>query len=78
MVESKVVSLRIPQDLLDAVDHLAAIRYPSRRGKEPNRSQLILDFIELGIQTATDDTVSIRHTVASEAIGRAKNFGGDG
>ncbi len=67
MAESKVVSLRIPQDLLDAVDRLATIRYPSRRGKEPNRSQLILDFIESGIQNA-DDTVNNRHTVSDDAI----------
>ena len=64
MAESKVVSLRIPQDLLDAIDRLAAIRYPSRRGGEPNRSQLILDFIELGIQTAAADNVNSRRTVS--------------
>ncbi len=68
MAESKVVSIRIPQKVLDAIDRLAAVRYPSRRGGEPNRSQLILDLIESSIQTATDDTVNNRITVSSEVI----------
>lgn len=68
MAESKVVSIRIPQDLLDAIDRLAAVRYPSRRGKEPNRSQVILGFIEQGIQTTDDDTVSVSNTVSTEVI----------
>jgi metal-responsive CopG/Arc/MetJ family transcriptional regulator len=68
MAESKVVSIRIPQELLDAIDRLAAVRYPSRRGGEPNRSQLILDLIESSIQTATEDTVNNRITVSSEVI----------
>jgi metal-responsive CopG/Arc/MetJ family transcriptional regulator len=68
MAESKVVSIRIPQELLDAVDRLAAVRYPSRRGGEPNRSQVILDFIASGIETADDDTVNSRHTASTEAI----------
>jgi metal-responsive CopG/Arc/MetJ family transcriptional regulator len=68
MAESKVVSIRIPQELLDAIDRLAAVRYPSRRGGEPNRSQLILDLIESGIQTASDDTVDNRITVTPEVL----------
>jgi metal-responsive CopG/Arc/MetJ family transcriptional regulator len=68
MAESKVVSIRIPQELLSAIDRLAAVRYPSRRGGEPNRSQLILDLIESGIQTASDDTVGNRITVPSEVL----------
>ncbi len=62
------VSIRIPQELLSAIDRLAAVRYPSRRGGEPNRSQLILDLIESGIQTATDDSVDNRITVPREVI----------
>lgn len=69
MAESKVVSIRIPQNLLDVIDRLATLGYPSRRlGGEPNRSQLILDFISSGIQNATADTVNNRLTVSSDAI----------
>lgn len=67
MAESKVVSIRIPQDLLDAVDQLAALRYPSRRGGEPNRSQLILDALETYVANS-DDSVVNRHTVSNEIV----------
>lgn len=47
MAESRVISLRVPQNLLNCIDKLAADRYPSRRpDQEPNRSQLILDALE--------------------------------
>lgn len=63
MAESKVVSIRVPQDLLEAIDQLAAERYPSRRtGSDPNRSQLILDALEAYVKHP-DDTVSNFHTV---------------
>lgn len=65
MAESKVVSIRVPQDLLDAIDRLAAKRYPSRRPDgDPNRSQLILDALEAFVENS-DDTVKIFHTVSS-------------
>lgn len=67
MAESKVVSIRIPQDLLDAVDQLAAIRYPSRRGGEPNRSQLILDALETYVAN-TDESEDNRHTASYEIV----------
>lgn len=67
MAESKVVSIRVPQELLNAVDQLAAVRYPSRRGKEPNRSQLILDALESYV-AHFDDTVSKCHTGEVEAL----------
>ena len=62
MAESKVVSIRIPQDLLDAIDRLAAQAYPSRRsGGEPNRSQVILDALAAYVKPF-DDTVNSCHT----------------
>lgn len=64
MAESKVVSIRVPQDLLDAIDRLAAIRYPSRRPDgDPNRSQLILDALAAYVENF-NDTVNISHTVS--------------
>jgi predicted DNA-binding protein len=46
MANSPAVSIRIPPETLERIDHLAQKLYPSRRvGKNPNRSQLILDAI---------------------------------
>lgn len=51
MAESKPVSIRIPQELLDQVDAIAYRYYPPRkRGAAANRSQMILDFIAQGVQ----------------------------
>ena len=52
---SKVVSLRVPTEWLEAVDRLAGIKYPSRTNKDKaNRSQIILDAIEAYINTSND------------------------
>lgn len=64
MAESKVVSIRIPQDLLEGIDRLAAERYPSRRpGGDPNRSQLILDALAAYVENP-DYTVNNSFTVS--------------
>ncbi|AFZ13608.1 hypothetical protein Cri9333_2758 [Crinalium epipsammum PCC 9333] len=55
MADSKVVSIRVPDELLEAVDQLAGIKYPSRKaGDKPNRSQIILDALSAYIATAND------------------------
>jgi metal-responsive CopG/Arc/MetJ family transcriptional regulator len=47
MTNSPLVSIRIPPETLDRIDKLAQELYPSRRaGKNPNRSQVILEAIE--------------------------------
>jgi metal-responsive CopG/Arc/MetJ family transcriptional regulator len=47
MTNSPLVSIRIPPETLERIDKLAQNLYPSRRaGKNPNRSQVILDAIE--------------------------------
>ncbi|WP_013322540.1 ribbon-helix-helix domain-containing protein [Gloeothece verrucosa] len=47
MANSPLVSIRIPAETLERLDDLAQKLYPSRRrGKNPNRSQVILDAIE--------------------------------
>lgn len=47
MANSPLVSIRIPTETLERLDDLAQKLYPSRRrGKNPNRSQVILDAIE--------------------------------
>ncbi|ARV61057.1 hypothetical protein BZZ01_22720 [Nostocales cyanobacterium HT-58-2] len=46
MANSPLVSIRIPPETLKRVDGLAQKLYPARRvGKNPNRSQVILDAI---------------------------------
>ncbi|WP_026732736.1 CopG family ribbon-helix-helix protein [Fischerella sp. PCC 9605] len=46
MANSPQVSIRIPPETLKRIDLLAQKLYPSRRaGKNPNRSQVILDAI---------------------------------
>jgi Arc/MetJ-type ribon-helix-helix transcriptional regulator len=45
-MDSQIVSIRIPQDLLEKIDRIAKERYPQRNGKPANRSQVILDAIE--------------------------------
>lgn len=46
MPESKAVSVRIPQYLLDKLDAIAASKYPSRGKGTPNRSQVMLDAFD--------------------------------
>jgi hypothetical protein len=47
MANSPLVSIRIPPETLKRVDKLAQKLYPPRRaGRQPNRSQVILDAIE--------------------------------
>lgn len=68
MAESKVVSIRVPQELLNAIDQLAGIRYPSRRlGGDPNRSQLILDALAAYVENF-DDTVDTAHIGLSPTV----------
>jgi metal-responsive CopG/Arc/MetJ family transcriptional regulator len=71
MLDSRVVSVRVHQELLSIIDRLAAIKYPSRRGKEPSRSQLILDAIEHYIEHF-DSTASNSSTEETEALIDAK------
>ncbi|MEL4895481.1 CopG family ribbon-helix-helix protein [Crocosphaera sp. Alani8] len=42
----KPITVRIPLDLLGAIENLASDRYPSRKGTGGNRSQVILDALE--------------------------------
>ncbi len=60
MAESKVISVRVSLELLEAIDKLAIERYPSRRG-EPNRSQVLLDALEAYFRPSVDN-VDILYT----------------
>jgi metal-responsive CopG/Arc/MetJ family transcriptional regulator len=60
MAESKVISVRVTLELLEAIDKLATERYPTRRG-EPNRSQVLLDALEAYFRPSVDN-VDILYT----------------
>ena len=51
MAASQSVSLRIPQELLEQLDAIATEKYPLRKGDTPNRSRMILDFIQKGVES---------------------------
>ncbi|ACK72427.1 putative transcriptional regulator, CopG family [Gloeothece citriformis PCC 7424] len=58
MPNSPLVSIRIPAETLERLDNLAQNLYPSRRrGKHPNRSQVILDAIEEYLANHEAETV---------------------
>ena len=59
-MESKVVSLRIPKELLDKLDRLADRKYPNRKS---NRSQVILDAIELIVEQQNSNDERLLSTV---------------
>ena len=59
MANSPLVSLRIPPETLERIDRLAQKLYPSRRtGRNPNRSQVILDAIEQFLAQNGSDNVN--------------------
>jgi len=62
MAASQSVSLRVPQRLLEHIDTIAVERFPTRKNGEPNRSRVILDFIEKGIDTMSDNIAPQRQT----------------
>lgn len=81
MSVSKSISIRVPQELLDQLDAIAAQKYPSRKeGKGPNRSQMILDCIQVGLDNLgtvhdilprkrqTKNTNTVNDTISSFAV----------
>lgn len=50
MANSQVVSLRIPEVLLEKLDEIAESDYPSRTGGKSNRSQVLLDALDFYLQ----------------------------
>jgi metal-responsive CopG/Arc/MetJ family transcriptional regulator len=53
MANSKAISIRIPDELLEKIDLLAEEKYKSHKGT-PNRSLVILDFIVTQLATLSD------------------------
>ncbi len=55
MANSKAISIRIPDELLEKIDLLAEEKYKSHRGT-PNRSLVVLDAIVAYFDTLSDNT----------------------
>jgi metal-responsive CopG/Arc/MetJ family transcriptional regulator len=53
MANSKAISIRVHDELLDKIDKLAEDKYKSRKGI-PNRSQVVLDAIDAYFDTLSD------------------------
>lgn len=73
MAESKVISVRVTLELLEAIDKLATERYPSRRG-EPNRSQVLLDALEAYFSPSVDRVDNL-YTASTNAEIESRIFG---
>jgi predicted DNA-binding protein len=57
MANSKAISIRIPDELLEKIDQLAEEKYKSHKGT-PNRSLVVLDAIVAYFDTLSDTTNS--------------------
>jgi predicted transcriptional regulator len=69
MANSRAVSLRIPDELLEKIDRLANEKYKSHRGT-PNRSLVVLDAIVNYFSTMSDSVESIEVMAASDITDR--------
>lgn len=74
MANSKAISIRVPDELLEKIDRIAEEKYKSHKGT-PNRSLVILDFIVTQLATLSDtndrqDTVSVSDSVSIEEFRR--------
>jgi metal-responsive CopG/Arc/MetJ family transcriptional regulator len=65
MANSKAISIRIPDELLEKIDRLAEEKYKSHKGT-PNRSLVVLDAIVAYFDTLSDisDIVSVSDSVS--------------
>lgn len=57
MANSKVVGIRIPDELLEKIDRLAEEKYTSHRGT-PNRSLVVLDIISAHFDTLPNTVIN--------------------
>lgn len=78
MANSKAISIRVPDELLEKIDRIAEEKYKSHKGT-PNRSLVILDFIVTQLATLSDinnrqDTVSVSDSVSIEEFQSLQDF----
>lgn len=63
-MDSKVLSFRVPDELMEKLDRLAEIKYPIR-GKKPNRTQVVLDAIELLIKQENNPKIDEQNVLST-------------
>jgi hypothetical protein len=78
MANSKAISIRVPDELLEKIDRIAEEKYKSHKGT-PNRSLVILDFIVTQLATLPDTdnyqaTISVSDSVSTEEFQSLRNF----
>jgi metal-responsive CopG/Arc/MetJ family transcriptional regulator len=67
MANSKAISIRIPDELLEKIDRLAEEKYKSHKGT-PNRSLVILDAIVAYFDTLSDTSDANRLKIVSDSV----------
>lgn len=67
MANSKAISIRIPDELLEKIDSLAEEKYKSHKGT-PNRSLVILDAIVNYFDTLSDTSNIERLNILSDSV----------
>lgn len=67
MAESRVISVRIPDEILKAIDEAAEQKYPVRGKATPNRSQFILDAVEFYLAHEQQEA-TVSDTVVDEVV----------
>lgn len=71
MANSKVVGIRIPDELLEKIDRLAEEKYTSHRGT-PNRSLVVLNIISAHFDTLYNTVKAEDATLPSDIASTAK------
>ena len=71
MAESKAISIRVPDLLLEKIDRLAEENYKSHKGT-PNRSLVILDAIVAYFDTLSDTNNVDRIITVSDSVSIAE------
>jgi hypothetical protein len=67
MANSKAISIRIPDELLEKIDQLAEEKYKSHKGT-PNRSLVVLDAIVAYFGTLSDTETVLFESLVSDSV----------
>jgi metal-responsive CopG/Arc/MetJ family transcriptional regulator len=67
MANSKAISIRVPDELLDKIDKLAEEKYKSHKGT-PNRSLVVLDAIVAYFDALSDNEIVDKIIMVSDSV----------